>query len=147
MFLKIIFTIFIWLLLSALIYGAFSFGYWSLDPTKWDIDGRAFASFFVLIALAVTIVGIVPEFFNSNSELSIADSMEVITKEFNKDQSEGSYYHSWQTNMAVTFQDEFNATVTKNKISQNILHGISNRAAIRFLDMLRKEKESDEVMY
>jgi hypothetical protein len=58
----------------------------------------------------------------------------MITKlieELRKDNSEGSYYYSWQANIAVAMQDAYNDAKDKADI-----HKISNDGAKRFLDLL-----------
>jgi len=45
------------------------------------------------------------------------------------------YYYSWQSNIAMAFQDEYNRNSKKYKNSVDI-HTISNNAAKYFLDLL-----------
>ena len=51
--------------------------------------------------------------------------MKTLTKELEKDKTEGSYYYAWQSNIAVTIMDELGAS-----------HEEANRTAKRFLDLL-----------
>jgi len=62
-----------------------------------------------------------------------------LVKELRKDKEPGSYYHSWQCNIAVAFQDEFNRSYVKNGV-----HEISNQAAKNFLDLLIYVDEKKE---
>jgi len=55
---------------------------------------------------------------------------ELIT-ELRKDKSNGSYYYSWQANIAVAMQDAYDRAEDKNDI-----HKISNDGAKAFLDLL-----------
>ena len=75
-----------------------------------------------------------------NAELKQA--VDVLCKALNKDKSEGSYYHSWQANIAVQFQDECHRWMERNNtgvITKKGFHEISNNAAKEFLDLLTKE--------
>lgn len=51
--------------------------------------------------------------------------------ELRADKSEGSYYYTWQANIAVAMQDAFADAEDKTDI-----HKISNDGAKRFLDLL-----------
>lgn len=73
------------------------------------------------------------------TKLSIAIS--TLKKELAKDKTEGSYYHGWQSNIAMAFYDEFK----RSERSMDVhcvgldLHKIANRAAKNFLDTLIKQ--------
>lgn len=57
------------------------------------------------------------------------------------------YFMGWQANIAVQFQDEcarFKAESDKNYLSANDIHGVSNRAAINFLNLLIKTGDPAE---
>ena len=54
-----------------------------------------------------------------------------LLSELRKDKSNGSYYYSWQANIAVAMQDAFSDAEDKTDI-----HAISNNGAKRFLDLL-----------
>ena len=76
----------------------------------------------------------------------------VLQKEFAKDKSEGSYYYSWQVNIAMAFQDEFSRELEKSTnslsrlekdkgiIAQVDIYKVSNQAAKNFLDSLINKK-------
>lgn len=72
--------------------------------------------------------------------------VEILCDELSKDKSEGSYYYSWQANIAMAFQDEFWRTVEKEdndvflKIEVPLIHKISNEAAKNFLNLLISKK-------
>jgi len=66
-------------------------------------------------------------------------AVETLCEELAKDKSEGSYYYSWQANIAMAFQDEFWRTYNKEGFSENELneiHTIANEAAKNFLNLL-----------
>ena len=70
-----------------------------------------------------------------NAELKQA--VDVLCKALNKDKSEGSYYHSWQANIAMAFKDEYER-IYPNTVehSKMVVHQIANNAAKNFLDIL-----------
>lgn len=57
--------------------------------------------------------------------------VDKLIEELRKDKSEGSYYYSWQANIAVAMQDAYEYAEDKTNI-----HAISNEGAKRFLDLL-----------
>jgi len=68
---------------------------------------------------------------------TIKESMEVIIDAMLEDKEEGSYYYSWQANIAMAFKDEyerFNPNMQDG--NKHILHMIANNAAKNFLDTL-----------
>ena len=68
---------------------------------------------------------------------SVAKAIERITTEMSLDKSPGSYYYSWQANIAMAFVDECHRLdpVTK-KWDKEVLHRVANNAAKNFLDLL-----------
>ena len=54
-----------------------------------------------------------------------------LIKELKKDKSEGSYYHTWQANIAMAMFDELNGKATKEEC---------NNGAKRFLEILIREE-------
>lgn len=55
------------------------------------------------------------------------------------------YYYAWQANIAMAFQDAYHWHKTKSgEVTQADIHGMSNVAAKHFLDLLVKDKESEE---
>lgn len=80
-------------------------------------------------------------------EDNVKNAIEVLTKALRADKSEGSYYYSWQANIAMAFQDAY-GWVMKGSLSlipptAQDLHEISNKAAKNFLDLLIAEPEVD----
>lgn len=57
--------------------------------------------------------------------------IEKLIKELKKDKSNGSYYYSWQANIAVAMQDAYKDAEDKTDI-----YKISNDGAKRFLELL-----------
>lgn len=67
---------------------------------------------------------------------SVEKAVERITAEMIKDKSEGSYYHSWQCNIAMAFRDEWERHDTSKYVKSEHLHMVANNAAKNFLDLL-----------
>lgn len=75
------------------------------------------------------------------SLLSVRGAMMVLTKALKEDKTEGSYYHSWQSNIACAIMDTFphayrNPNLT---IGGEDIHKLANEAATRFLDNLIRD--------
>lgn len=84
---------------------------------------------------------------DNKNELS--DAIDVLKKYLMEDTSEGSYYYSWQSNIAMAFVDEFNKehykrvpVFTKWLFLENGINIIFNNAAKSFLDSLCADKSS-----
>lgn len=60
--------------------------------------------------------------------------IEKLIEELREDKSEGSYYYSWQANIAVAMQDAYKEAEDKTDI-----HKISNDGAKRFLELLIRQ--------
>ena len=56
--------------------------------------------------------------------------IEKLVEELKKDKSPGSYYYSWQANIAMAMYDELDGKITKEE---------ANRGAIRFLELLIRQ--------
>jgi hypothetical protein len=75
-------------------------------------------------------------------ESKVYKAVETLCEELAKDKSEGSYYYSWQANIAMSFQDEFWRTVEKEdkniygNIEVPLVQKIANEAAKNFLNLL-----------
>lgn len=73
------------------------------------------------------------------SELQKA--VEILCDELSKDKSEGSYYYSWQANIAMAFKDEIaRMKIQRNYLTSEDVHQASNQAAKNFLDLLISKK-------
>lgn len=77
------------------------------------------------------------------SKVTIPQAIEVITEAMLEDKSEGSYYYSWQANIAMAFKDEYDRIKERHRIMSSIhepfspnIHDIANDAAKHFLDSL-----------
>jgi hypothetical protein len=74
----------------------------------------------------------------------LAKAMEIVIREMKKDTSEGSYYYTWQANIAMAFYDEFHRELEKRTgftrylFIENGIHEIANNAAKSFLNLLIK---------
>jgi intergrase/recombinase len=73
-----------------------------------------------------------------NREITTKEAMDRLRKDLGEDNREGSYYYSWQANIAMSFFDVCRQNKTKVKVSTKNLHEISNKAAKNFLDLLIK---------
>ncbi len=70
---------------------------------------------------------------------SVQKAVERITTEMKADKSEGSYYYSWQANIAMAFKDEADEYIDQAGtalMSRKDFHDLANTAAKRFLDLL-----------
>lgn len=80
-----------------------------------------------------------------SKQTEILKAIDVLIAALKEDKSEGSYYYSWQANIAMAFKDEFDSKV--NEYSGPEIHEIANQAAKNFLDMLcRKSNDMDDVI-
>lgn len=76
---------------------------------------------------------------NLDDRVSIPEAVDRLIHALKADEG---YYISWQANIAVQFQDEckrFKAESDKDYLSADDIHGISNKAAKNFLDLLIKQ--------
>lgn len=69
--------------------------------------------------------------------IELKDAVQTLCDALMEDKSEGSYYYSWQANIAMAFRDEYER-VNPNMQDGNkeVLHRIANNAAKNFLDLL-----------
>lgn len=67
--------------------------------------------------------------------------IEELVEALKNDKTQGSYYYSWQANIAVAMQDAYEEAEDKTDI-----HKISNDGAKRFLDLLIKEPEYIDII-
>lgn len=77
--------------------------------------------------------------------MELQEAIKVLQQELSKDKSEGSYYYTWQANIAVAFQDAVRRQTDPKSKGYNLyddtfgddaLHEASNDAAKNFLDLL-----------
>ena len=74
----------------------------------------------------------------------IKEAIKVITDAMREDKTEGSYYYSWQSNIAMSFYDAVRNHLDQKKggnlfdesFGDGALHEVSNNAAKNFLDIL-----------
>lgn len=77
-------------------------------------------------------------------ENKLKEAVETLCQALREDKTEGSYYYSWQANIAMAFWDEASHEQYKGEVNgwegamldKKELHIIANNAAKRFLDSL-----------
>lgn len=76
---------------------------------------------------------------------NISEAIKTITNALKEDKSEGSYYYSWQANIAMAFKDEFENRMGEQDtcVGKQTLHIISNEGAKNFLDLLCRDVENE----
>lgn len=76
-------------------------------------------------------------------ETPISRAVGILIDELLKDKSEGSYYYSWQANIAMAFKDEWEnwKKIPPHMDNEKFLHEIANQAAKNFLDTLCQKSE------
>jgi hypothetical protein len=86
----------------------------------------------------------------AKEKADLQKAVEILIAELAKDKSEGSYYYSWQANIAMAFQDEFNRYAASKEIEGTAMnfniHQISNTAAKNFLDLLCRPTENTKAV-
>lgn len=80
-------------------------------------------------------------------EKDLKQAVDILCNALREDKSEGSYYYSWQANIAMAFQDEFNRYAIEKEIEGSAsnfnIHVIANNAAKNFLDLLIYKPENE----
>lgn len=71
-----------------------------------------------------------------SAEMQLPYAIGRLCEELEKDKSEGSYYYSWQANIAMAFQDEYRKEFGDSPKMRVFMHEVSNNAAKNFLNML-----------
>ena len=72
---------------------------------------------------------------------SVAKAVERIITEMNQDKSPGSYYYSWQANIAMAFKDEWN----RWEKPECYVHEVANNSAANFLELLCSKQSQPPV--
>jgi hypothetical protein len=75
---------------------------------------------------------------------NLKNELDSICEELRKDKSEGSYYYSWQSSIAMAFQDAVRRYTNQNGRGNQLdeafgvgaLHEVANEGAKIFLDQL-----------
>lgn len=68
--------------------------------------------------------------------MTTKDAVNHLATELDKDKSEGSYYYTWQSNIAMSFYDAYQKEFGKSDKMGVIISEIANDAAKNFLDLL-----------
>lgn len=66
----------------------------------------------------------------------LKEAVKTLCEALSEDKSEGSYYYSWQANIAMAFKDEYDRDAALPELKD--IHHIANQAAKNFLDTLIK---------
>jgi hypothetical protein len=67
----------------------------------------------------------------------IPNAVGALIKALSEDKKEGSYYYSWQANIAMAFKDEWDGEQFQQSDQDGAaVHRLANQAAKNFLDML-----------
>lgn len=73
----------------------------------------------------------------------LTKEVRAICDAMREDKTEGSYYYSWQANIAMSFFDQFlndhEGVLTQRQVSE-----VANKAAKRFLDLLISQPSEDQ---
>lgn len=67
--------------------------------------------------------------------MEVPNAMKILKAALSENKSEGSYYYSWQANIAMAFFDQF-INDHEGSLTQRQLSEVSNKAAKKFLDLL-----------
>jgi len=70
---------------------------------------------------------------------TLPEAIKVLQNALTEDKEPGSYYHSWQSNIAMAFVDEYNSQTEVKEMYPHQSNGlnipeIANEAAKNFLD-------------
>jgi hypothetical protein len=78
---------------------------------------------------------------NKMYPVSIPAAITALSAELRKDQSEGSYYYTWQANIAMTLLDTFEraSLITQGTALYTEYHKACNEGAKEFLNLLMKD--------
>lgn len=71
--------------------------------------------------------------------MNTKDAIDHLREDLSKDKSEGSYYHTWQANIAMCFYDEcerFRKANHKKSITPRQFAEVGHNAAKNFIDLL-----------
>lgn len=81
---------------------------------------------------------IIGEELMTHIESDIPNAIKALTKALAEDTSEGSYYYTWQANIAMAFYDEYRREMGDSPKMNVFIHEIANNAAKNFLNLLIK---------
>lgn len=70
------------------------------------------------------------------AEITVPQAMKVIITALSADKEPGSYYHSWQANIAMAMSDEWMREIRSNKGAVRDINATCNQAAKNFMDLL-----------
>lgn len=74
--------------------------------------------------------------FGGFENMKLAEAVKVLQEELAKDKEPGSYYGSWQANIAQCMMSEFQSGIGASlSIDTDILHKIVNEGVKNFLDL------------
>lgn len=71
--------------------------------------------------------------------VKLSKAVETLKEHLAKDTTEGSLFHTYQSNIAMAFVDAYNWKKSKNNVvTDKDIHSIANDAAVHFLNLLIK---------
>jgi len=92
---------------------------------NYDEEGRVGKDNWILGTEDIEVIKIAIEALKKSKEISISDAMNIIKNALKEDKTEGSYYYSWQSNIACSIMD-----------NSNLEHDKANEISIKFLESL-----------
>jgi len=70
-------------------------------------------------------------------ESDLPNAVTTLIKALSEDKTEGSYYYSWQANIAMAFKDEWDSEqFQQSQQDSEAVHRLANQAAKNFLNLL-----------
>ena len=77
-------------------------------------------------------------------ESDIPNAVTALIKALSQDKTEGSYYYSWQANIAMAFKDEWDREqFQQSQQDGEAVHRLANQAAKNFLNLLCHKSEDE----
>lgn len=125
--------------------------YWNADTGNLEINTlegimKAIPGDYIIKGVSNEFYPCKPDIFEKTYSASlntpdnpIPDNLKVIIEALRADKTPGSYYHSWQANIAMAFKDEWDRQSKKKdyaRLNTMDVHEVANTAAKNFLDLL-----------
>lgn len=81
--------------------------------------------------------------------IRLYEAIDILKAELSKDTAPGSYYHAWQSNIAMSFHDAMKKALDSKELQLGpdavafSIHDMANEAAKNFLDMLISQNRTE----